>query len=86
MFHYIYISLVTTPDEIKSFYEHIPSHVKQLEQEKLMMTLKPEEREAEVKVRYSQLEQIYKIMGEKSELFGISSFDEIHDQMKLYVQ
>jgi len=77
---------VTSPDEINSFYEHIPSHVKQLEQEKLMMTLKPEEREAEVKVRYSQLEQIYKLMGEKSELFGISSFDDIHDQMKLYVQ
>lgn len=82
----IHCHLATSPEEIKSFYEHIPAHVKQLEQEKLMMTLKPEEREEEVKVRYSQLEQIYKLMGEKSELFGISSFDEIHDQMKLYVQ
>ena len=73
----------------KSFVEHIPAQVKQVQQrcisKEIQSKMTPEEIKREYEVRKQQLEEIYKLMKEQDESFGINSMDDISEQVQYYM-
>jgi hypothetical protein len=69
---------------------HIQSQIKQtqhrLAQEKIMSKLSREQQEEERAIQRRQLEEIFRLMEEHKEKFGVSDVDDVKEQMKLYVQ
>ena len=53
---------------------------------KIEAEMTKEQRELEREIQRKQLEDIFKLMEEQKEEFGISSVDDVQEQMKLYVQ
>ncbi|KAK7113654.1 hypothetical protein V1264_012903 [Littorina saxatilis] len=68
--------------------EHIQGEIKKVKQDvttrKICENLSEEEIESEKQRQRDQLEEIFRLMQEQQERFGISSFDEMQDQMRLY--
>lgn len=60
-------------------------HIKRLEQEKLILQLTEEEMKEEENARRSQLAEIFALMEEQKDKFGINSVTEMQKQMRLYV-
>ncbi|KAK7492841.1 hypothetical protein BaRGS_00015979 [Batillaria attramentaria] len=68
--------------------EHIQGEIKRVKQEvatrKIRETLTQEQIEEERLRQQEQLSEIFRLMQEQNERFGISSIDEMKEQMKLY--
>jgi len=71
-----------------SYCEHIQGEVKRVKQKlatkRIQETLTQEQIDEEKKVQQQQLEAIFKLMQEQSEKFGLTSMDDVQDQMSLY--
>ena len=69
---------------------HIQSQIKQtqhrLTQDKIMSKLTRQQLEEEREIQRRQLEDIFRLMEENKEKFGVNDVDDVRDQMKLYVQ
>ena len=68
--------------------EHIQGEIKKVKQDvttrKIFENLSPDQIEEEKKRQQDQLAEIFRLMQDQQEKFGISSMDEIQDQMRLY--
>jgi DNA topoisomerase VI subunit B len=69
---------------------HIQSQIKQtqhrLAQEKVMSKLSQKQQEEEREIQRRQLEDIFRLMEEHKEKFGVSDVGDVKEQLKLYVQ
>lgn len=50
----------------------------------IMSNLTPEEQNSEKEIKKKQMEDIFRLISEQKETFGINSLDDIQSQMKLY--
>ena len=70
------------------FCEHIPGEVKRvkarLAQQKIEEEMNASERAAERAAEAKQMSAIFKLLQDQEEKYGISSMDDMHEQMKLY--
>ncbi|KAK3612271.1 hypothetical protein CHS0354_039552 [Potamilus streckersoni] len=68
--------------------EHIQSEVKKAQlrvtNKKLEQSLTEEQLKDEREIQRKQLEEIFKLIKDQNDKFGISSIDDIQEQMKLY--
>ena len=68
--------------------EHIQGEIKKVKQDvttrKICEGLSPEQIAEERQRQQEQLAEIFKLMQERQEQFGISSMDEMQAQMRLY--
>ncbi|KAL3876047.1 hypothetical protein ACJMK2_033932 [Sinanodonta woodiana] len=68
--------------------EHIQSEVKKAQlrvtNKKLEQNLTVEQLKDEREIQRKQLEEIFKLIKDQNDKFGISSIDDIQEQMKLY--
>lgn len=69
--------------------EHIQSQVKKARQrvatKEIQQNLTAEEIENEREIQRKQIEDIFKLMEQNSEKFGVTSEEEMLQQMRLYV-
>lgn len=69
--------------------EHIQSEVKKAKirvaEKRIGETMTPEQIAEEKELQRKQLEEIFRLMQEQNEKFGVSSVEDIQNQMKLYV-
>lgn len=69
--------------------DHIQREVKRakhrLAMEKIEAEMTEEQKEEERQAQRRQLEEIFKLMENNKDEFGLSSVDEIQEQMKLYI-
>ena len=76
-------------DSVK-FCSHIPGHIKQtkhrITQQKIEATMTPEERNKEREIQRRQLEEIFRVMEEQKDKFGVNDFADVQEQMKMYIQ
>ena len=67
---------------------HIQGEVKRVKQrvttKKIQENLTEDQLEEERKIQREQLEYIFKLMADQGEKFGITSMDDVKQQMKLY--
>jgi len=79
----------TRSDPVK-FCSHIPGHIKQtkhrIAQQKIEATMTPEERSQEREIQRRQLEEIFRVMEEQKDKFGVNDFTDVQEQMKMYIQ
>jgi len=81
-------------DQVRSdpvkFCSHIPGHIKQtkhrITQQKIEATMTPEERNKEREIQRRQLEEIFRVMEEQKDKFGVNDFADVQEQMKMYIQ
>ncbi|KXJ26654.1 uncharacterized protein LOC110240059 [Exaiptasia diaphana] len=66
-------------ENIQTYYKTSRLHIKEMEG-----MLSRQEREQERIAQRKQLEEIYKLMAQEKEKFGVDSMDQIEDQMRLY--
>lgn len=69
--------------------DHIQREVKLTKQKAALKEIEShmtdEQVEEERRTQKKQLEEIFKLMAEQKEHFGINSVDDVQDQMKLYM-
>ena len=46
----------------------------------------PEERSQEREIQRRQLEEIFRVMEEQKDKFGVNDFTDVQEQMKMYIQ
>lgn len=72
------------------FCGHIQHEIKKTKQrvamEKIGSGLTQEQRELEREIQRQQLDEIFHMMEEQKDKFGMSSVDDVHQQMSLYIQ
>jgi len=72
------------------FCSHIPGHIKQtkhrIAQQKIEATMTQEERNQEREIQRRQLEEIFHVMEDQKDKFGVNDMADIQDQMKMYIQ
>ncbi|XP_059155522.1 uncharacterized protein LOC131940751 [Physella acuta] len=75
------------PDPV-DFCEHIQGEIKRVQQsvatKSIAKNLTEEQLEEERKVQQKQLAEIYKLMQEQQDRFGIGSMEDMQEQMRLY--
>lgn len=91
---YVYLyytcSLADDKDEVdaKTYTEHIPAEIKKVKQRIISKEIEgkmtPEERLKEREIQRKQLEEIYKLMQEQDDKFGIEDMTDVSEQMKYY--
>ncbi|KAK6187272.1 hypothetical protein SNE40_005336 [Patella caerulea] len=68
--------------------EHIQGEVKRVKQKvatkKIQESMSPEQLQAERDIQRQQLEQIFSLMKEQEDKFGVKTVTDIQEQMKLY--
>lgn len=76
-------------DPVK-FCSHIPGHIKQtkhrIAQQKIEATMTQEERNQEREIQHRQMEEIFRVMEDQKDKFGVNDMADIQDQMKMYIQ
>jgi len=76
-------------DPVK-FCSHIPGHIKQtkhrIAQQKIEATMTPEERGQEQEIQRRQLEEIFRVMEEQKDKFGVKDVADVQEQLKMYIQ
>lgn len=85
--------LDSDPDYARSdpvkFCSHIPGHIKQtkhrIAQQKIEATMTQEERNQEREIQRRQLEEIFHVMEDQKDKFGVNDMADIQDQMKMYI-
>lgn len=69
---------------------HLQREIKKTKQrvalDKIKSEMTKEQRELEREVQRHQLEEIFRMMEEQKEKFGMSSVDDVRQQMRLYLQ
>ena len=79
----------TRSDPLK-FCSHIQGHIKQtthrIAQEKIEATMTVEERDKEREIQRRQLEEIFRVMEEQKEKFGVNDVSDVQEQLKMYIQ
>lgn len=69
---------------------HIQREVKKARQrvalQKIESEMSSEQRHREREIQRQQLENIFKLMEDQKERFGVGSVDDVQEQMKLYIQ
>jgi len=72
------------------FCSHIPGHIKQtkhrIAQQKIEATMTQEERNQEREIQHRQMEEIFRVMEDQKDKFGVNDMADIQDQMKMYIQ
>jgi len=77
------------PDPMR-FCSHIQGQIKKTKhrvaQQKIEETMTHEERSKERDIQRQQLEEIFRIMEEHKEKFGVSDVSDVQEQLKMYIQ
>jgi uncharacterized membrane protein YccC len=80
----------SAPTDPVDYCSHIQRQVKKtrqrIAQQKIEATMTREQRDEEREVQRKQLEEIFRLMEEQKEKFGIKDADDVKEQLKLYVQ
>jgi len=72
------------------FCSHIQGQIKKTKhrvaQEKIEATMTEEERGKERDIQRRQLEEIFRVMEEQKEVFGVNDVSDVQEQLKMYIQ
>lgn len=72
------------------FCSHIQSQIKQakhrIAQQKIESKMSDEERSQEREIQRRQLEEIFCLMEEQKEQFGVNDVSDVQEQLKMYIQ
>ena len=72
------------------FCSHIQGQIKQtkhrIAQQKIEEKMTAEERDKEREIQRRQLEEIFSVMEEQKDTFGVKDVTDIQEQLKMYVQ
>ncbi|CAM1303638.1 Uncharacterised protein g3559 [Pycnogonum litorale] len=85
-------SMINYSDENKTdileFAEHVPAQVKKMKQKvttkKIWQNMTEEDKRKEIDVQKQQLDDIFNLIQDHGEKFGISTISEMEEQMRLY--
>ena len=77
------------PDPMR-FCSHIQGQIKKTQhritQQKVEETMTHEERSKERDIQRQQLEEIFRMMEEHKEKFGVNDVSDVQEQLKMYIQ
>jgi len=72
------------------FCSHIQSQIKQTKhrvaQQQIESKMSQEERDKEREIQRRQLEEIFRVMEEQKDKFGVNDVMDIQEQLKMYIQ
>jgi len=72
------------------FCSHIQGQIKQtkhrIAQQKIEASMSAEERDKERDIQHRQLEEIFRVMEEQKETFGVNDVSDVQEQLKMYIQ
>jgi len=72
------------------FCSHIQSQIKQTKhrvaQQQIESKMSQEDRDKEREIQRRQLEEIFRVMEEQKDKFGVNDVTDIQEQLKMYIQ
>jgi len=72
------------------FCSHIQGQIKKTQhrvaQQKIESTMTEQERSKERDIQRQQLEEIFRVMEEQKEKFGVNDVSDVQEQLKMYIQ